>query len=65
MVITEDMVIMDVLQLYPATREVFIRHSMSCAGCFGANDESIADGAAMHGIELAALLAELNAVVTN
>lgn len=60
--ISKEMTILEVLEVCPAAREVLIKHGMGCAVCFGAADESIESGAAMHGIDLALLLAELNVV---
>lgn len=61
--ITKDMSIMEALQLYPETREVFTKHGMGCLGCMGAAEESIEAGAQMHGINLESLLKELNELI--
>jgi hybrid cluster-associated redox disulfide protein len=54
------MSIMEVLQANPRAREVFIAFGMGCFGCMGVSMESIEDGAKMHGIDVNAILAELN-----
>lgn len=61
--ITKEMSIMDALQMHPETRDVFKNHGMGCLGCMGAADESIEAGARMHGIDLEALLKELNGLL--
>ncbi|ADG82948.1 DUF1858 domain-containing protein [Thermincola potens] len=57
---TKDMSIMSALQAHPKAREVFKKHGMGCLSCMGAMQESIEAGALMHGIDLDALLKELN-----
>jgi len=61
--ITKDMSIMEVVTKYPETAEVFFRHGMGCLGCAVARFENIEQGAAAHGIDIEALLADLNKVV--
>jgi hybrid cluster-associated redox disulfide protein len=51
---------MEALQADPRAREVFAAHGMGCVGCMGVSMESIEDGAKMHGIDPAVVLAELN-----
>jgi hybrid cluster-associated redox disulfide protein len=59
--ITGDMVVDEVMRLYPATAEVFYRHKMHCAGCYISNFHNIATSAQEYDVELDDLLAELNA----
>ncbi|MBS4023416.1 MAG: DUF1858 domain-containing protein [Dethiobacter sp.] len=54
------MTIGEVLRHNAKTAQVFMRHGMHCLGCAAATGESIAQAAAVHGIELNKLLAELN-----
>jgi hybrid cluster-associated redox disulfide protein len=58
--ITKDMTIGEVLRHNANTAQVFMRHGMHCLGCAAATGESIAQAAAVHGIELNKLLTELN-----
>lgn len=60
MLIKQDTSILAVLRAYPQAREVFVRQGMSCIGCMGSAEETIANGAKMHNVDLAALLQELN-----
>jgi hybrid cluster-associated redox disulfide protein len=63
MVITKDMPIGQVVQKYPKTVEVFLRHGLMCFGCAIAQYENVGQGAIAHGIDAEALIEDLNAVV--
>jgi hybrid cluster-associated redox disulfide protein len=63
MVITKDMPIGQVVQQYPKTVEVFLRHGLMCFGCAIAQFENVEQGAMAHGIDVEALMKDLNAVV--
>ena len=60
MVITKDMPIGDVVKAHPETVPVFMQHGLHCIGCAVAAFESIGEGAAAHGIDVDALIADLN-----
>ncbi|TCL31807.1 hybrid cluster-associated redox disulfide protein [Anaerospora hongkongensis] len=53
--------IMEILRLNPRAREIFARHGMGCIGCLASTTETLENGAKMHGINVDALLRELNA----
>ena len=61
--ISKDMPIGEVVQTYPQTIEVFLKHGLMCFGCAIARFESLEQGALAHGIDVDALLQDLNAVV--
>ncbi|HWR05359.1 DUF1858 domain-containing protein [Sporomusa sp.] len=63
MSITKEMSIVDVVQKYPQTVEVFRNYGMGCLGCAAARFENIEQGAAAHGIDATALVADLNKAV--
>ncbi|MBQ9376794.1 MAG: DUF1858 domain-containing protein [Schwartzia sp.] len=63
MTITKDMSIMEVVQKYPDTIEVFMNSGMGCVGCAAAHFENIEQGALAHGIDIDALMQGLNNVV--
>lgn len=63
MTITKDMSIMEVVQKYPDTVEVFMNSGMGCLGCAAAHFENIEQGALAHGIDVEGLMKGLNAVV--
>jgi len=55
--------IMETVQKYPDTAEVFRAFGMGCLGCAAAKFETIEQGAAAHGMDLVRLIDALNAVV--
>ena len=61
--ITKDMPIGDVVQNYPQTIEVFLKHGLMCFGCAIARFENVEQGAMAHGISVDALMKDLNAAV--
>jgi hybrid cluster-associated redox disulfide protein len=61
--ITGDMAIGEVVQKYPQTIEVFLKHGLFCLGCAAAMFENIEQGAMAHGIEVDPLVTDLNAAV--
>ena len=62
MKITKEMPILDTVQKYPKTVDVFMKHGMGCLGCAAAHFENIAQGAAAHGIDIDRLITDLNKV---
>ena len=60
MAITKEMPIGDVVRSHPETVPVFMQHGLHCIGCAVAAFESIAEGAAAHGIDVDALIEDLN-----
>lgn len=54
--------IMETVNTYPATAEVFRAFGMGCLGCAAANFETIEQGGMAHGMDLDRLLTALNAV---
>jgi len=59
-VITGDMSIIDIVNKHPETISVFREYGMGCIGCMAARFENLAQGAEVHGIDLEALLKDLN-----
>jgi len=64
-VITKDMKIGEIVEQYPKTIEVFLRHGLMCFGCAVARFENLEQGALAHGIEVEPLMKDLNAVVAD
>jgi hybrid cluster-associated redox disulfide protein len=62
-VITKNMPIGEVVQTYPQTIEVFLRHGLMCFGCAIARFENVEQGAMAHGINVDTLMKDLNAAV--
>ncbi|SMD02753.1 DUF1858 domain-containing protein [Sporomusa malonica] len=63
MMITKEMGIGEVVEQYPKTIEVFRNYGMGCFGCAAARFENIDQGAQAHGINIEALIADLNKAV--
>ena len=61
--ITDDMPIGQVLKEYPQALRVFLSHGLMCVGCAVARFENIRDGATAHGIDVEALIKDLNAAL--
>ncbi|MDK2822883.1 MAG: hypothetical protein PWP71_801 [Clostridia bacterium] len=63
MKITKDMSIVEVVQKYPQTAQVFMNFGMGCLGCAAARFENIEQGATVHGINVGELIDALNKAV--
>ena len=61
--ITKEMGILDVVQQYPETIEVFSQLGFGCLGCAAARFENLEAGAKVHGVDPDELVAHLNAAV--
>lgn len=61
--VVKEMGIVEIVQKYPRTAEVFKAHGMGCLGCMAAKFENLEQGAAAHGIDLNKLIADLNEVI--
>jgi|WetSurMetagenome_2_1015567.scaffolds.fasta_scaffold00146_32 hybrid cluster-associated redox disulfide protein len=61
--ISEDMTIKDVIDNYPETAMVFMRYNVGCIGCLAASFEKVKDIATVHGIDIKALVKDLNQAV--
>jgi hybrid cluster-associated redox disulfide protein len=60
MAITKDMTIQEVVENNPETIRVFLEHGLHCIGCAVARFENIEQGALAHGIDVDALINDLN-----
>ncbi len=63
MTITKEMAIGEIVQKYPQTVRVFLSHGLMCVGCAAARFENLEQGATAHGIDVEALVKDLNATV--
>ena len=61
--ISKEMTIGEVVQTYPQTIEVFLKHGLMCFGCAIARFENVEQGAMAHGINVNTLITDLNAAV--
>ena len=60
--ITKEMSIIDIVQQYPETLEVFGQFGMGCIGCAAARFENLEAGAKVHGIDVEEMVKTLNDV---
>jgi hybrid cluster-associated redox disulfide protein len=60
MKITKDTIIEDVLKAHPKAIEVLMKHNLGCIACMGATQESLEQGALMHGVDPEPIVKELN-----
>jgi hybrid cluster-associated redox disulfide protein len=63
MTITKEMAIGEIVQKYPQTVPVFLKHGLMCFGCAVARFENLDQGARAHGINVDAILKDLNEAV--
>jgi hybrid cluster-associated redox disulfide protein len=63
MTITKDMPIAEIVRDHPETVRVFLSHGLMCIGCAAARFENLEQGAMAHGLDVEALLKDLNAAV--
>jgi hybrid cluster-associated redox disulfide protein len=59
-VINAEMTIGEVLKKHPESLKVFLSHGLMCVGCAVARFENIRQGAQAHGIDVDALISDLN-----
>lgn len=61
--VTKDMSIIDVVQNYPESLEVFARYGLGCVGCAAARFENLEAGAKVHGIDPDELIGAINKAI--
>ena len=62
--VDRDTPVEEVIRRYPGTIPVFERRGLRCAGCRAALFENVEQGAKIQGIDVDALIAELNAAIS-
>lgn len=60
MEITRETLIGDILRKRPDAANILMSFGMGCLGCPSSQMESLGDAAAVHGIDVEAILAKLN-----
>ncbi len=60
MQVTKDTIIEDVLKAHPNAIQVFMKYNLGCIACMGATQETIEQGARMHGVDPEPIVKELN-----
>jgi hybrid cluster-associated redox disulfide protein len=62
---TKEMTFQQALQTSPEVARVLGGFNLGCVGCMGAANETLAQGASAHGLDVEDLLAALNAISTD
>ena len=61
--VTKEMNIMDIVQAYPQSIEIFQKYGLGCIGCAAARFENLEEGAKGHGFDPVAIVADINALI--
>ncbi|MCK7504624.1 MAG: DUF1858 domain-containing protein [Desulfobacterales bacterium] len=61
--VTKDMSIIEIVQNYPESLEVFAKYGLGCVGCAAARFENLEAGAKVHGIDPEKLVNDINEVI--
>ena len=61
--ITKDTGIIEAVQSHPEIMEGFAEYGLGCIGCMAAHFETIGQGAGAHGIDVDALIEDINKVI--
>lgn len=61
--ISKDMNILEIVEKYPQSLEVFAKYGLGCIGCAAARFENLEAGAKVHGFDPEEMVAEINALI--
>lgn len=61
--VTKEMNILDIVQKYPQSLEVFAKYGLGCIGCAAARFENLEAGAKVHGFDPDEMVAEINKLI--
>ncbi len=61
--VTKDMGIIDIVQQYPESLEVFAKYGLGCIGCAAARFENLEAGAKVHGVDPDVMVNEINELI--
>lgn len=61
--VTKEMSIIDIVQKYPQSLEVFAKYGLGCVGCAAARFENLEAGAKVHGFDPDEMVKEINALI--
>jgi len=61
--ITKEMSIIEIVQNYPESLEVFAKYGLGCIGCAAARFENLEAGAKVHGVDPDKMVEEINALL--
>lgn len=58
--VTKDMSIIEIVQNFPESLEVFAKYGLGCIGCAAARFENLEAGAKVHGVDPDKMVEEIN-----
>jgi len=58
--VTKDMTFAAVMRMHPDVVKVLAKYNLGCIGCMGAQNESLEQGCAAHGINVDDIVSDLN-----
>ena len=61
--VTPDTGIFEAVHILPEIMEVLVEYGLGCIGCMAAHFETIGQGAGAHGIDVDALIEDINKVI--
>lgn len=61
--VSKEMNILDIVQQYPQSLEIFQKYGLGCIGCAAARFENLEAGAKVHGFDPDEMVAEINALI--
>lgn len=61
--ITKEMGILEIVQQFPESAEIFRKYGLGCLGCAAARFENLEAGAKVHGFNPDDMVAEINALI--
>ena len=61
--VTKEMSIIEIVQKYPESLEIFSKYGLGCIGCAAARFENLEAGAKVHGFDPEQMVAEINALI--
>ena len=61
--VTKDMGIIEIVQNYPESLEVFAKYGLGCIGCAAARFENLEAGAKVHGVDHEQMVAEIKELI--
>ncbi|OGW14930.1 MAG: hypothetical protein A3K09_03770 [Nitrospinae bacterium RIFCSPLOWO2_12_FULL_47_7] len=65
MIIEKNTTINEIISTYPETVKFFNDLKMSCSGCFAVNFDTLENGALMHGMDVNALIKQLDQYISS
>ena len=61
--VSKEMNILEIVQNYPQSLEIFQKYGLGCIGCAAARFENLEAGAKVHGFDPDEMVAEINALI--